>query len=224
MKKEKQSKNWRNRLIIFPRVVISIFILIIVLALPIIIISGSESFYKNRLEKSNCYEMISAHDCIDLSMNALNFLKGKETLDARYSAREQSHFQDVKLILDFAKALVAVLFVFVLAYFVLFFVIDKTEMFKTLKLAGWMIIIFFALMLIAITISFNGTFFLFHALLFPQGNWTFPFDFTILTVFPESFFVHAAFTSFLFSLGAGAIILGFGLKKKNNKMTKINKI
>ncbi|MGV8162690.1 MAG: DUF1461 domain-containing protein [Candidatus Nanoarchaeia archaeon] len=212
--KMKNIEEKKIKFLIFPRIIISLFILIIVLALPLIIISGSESFYKNRLENSDCYAMISEHDCIDLSMNALNYLKGKEALDERYSEQEQSHFADVKVILDFTKALVVALFIFVLAYFALFFYLDKEEIFKTLKLAGWMIIIVLVFLLVMISLGFQNTFFLFHALLFPQGNWTFPFDYTIIVVFSEEFFIRAAFTSFLFSLGTGAIILGMSYLKK----------
>ena len=186
----------KHKLLLFPRIIISLFILIIVLAVPLVFISSSE--------------------CFDLALNALNFLKGKTTLDSRYSNQEQSHFSDVKIIFDFTKALVFVLFIFVVIYLALFFMLDKKEIFRTLKLAGWMIIIFLGLLLLLMMLSFQGIFFFFHELLFPQGNWTFPFDSTIITVFSESFFVHAAFTSVVLSLGVGLVILGMSyfLSKK----------
>ncbi len=206
----------KSKLIIFPRVVISLFILIIVLALPLIIISGSKSFYMHRLAENDCYSMISEKDCVDLSMNVLNYLKGQGELDSRYSSSEQSHFRDVKHVLDFAKALALGLSFFVLMYLTLFFVLDKSEIYRLLRLSGIMIISFFSLLLITIAISFNGVFYLFHALLFPQGNWMFLFNSVIIIVFSEGFFVKAAIASFLFSLGTGIILLGVGLlgKKK----------
>ena len=63
-------------------------------------------------------------------MSARNYLLGKEALDPRYSEREQSHFSDVKIILDFTKALVLILFIFVFIYFTLFFMLNKNEIFK----------------------------------------------------------------------------------------------
>jgi uncharacterized membrane protein len=113
-----------------------------------------------------------------------------------------------------------VLAIFTAVYFILLFFLNKKEIFKTLRLAGWISISFIVLLLILITISFNGSFLFFHALIFPQGNWTFPFDSTIIVVFSEGFFVHAAFVSFIFSLGAGLILLGagyLGIKKSDNK-------
>jgi uncharacterized membrane protein len=204
----------KNKLIIFPRIIFSIFILIVVFILPLILISGSRSFYLHQLEKNDCYSMISKKDCIDLSMNALNYLKSGTPLDARYSSQERSHFTDVKGILDVAKALVFVLVVFIVVYLILLFFLNKQEIFKTLRLSGWIIISFMALLLTLITISFNGSFFFFHALLFPQGNWTFPFDSTIIVVFSEGFFVRAAFVSFILSLGVGVSILGISFLRK----------
>jgi integral membrane protein (TIGR01906 family) len=206
---KEQTLNYQNsKWMIFPRSVFALFILIIVLTLPLIIISSSASFYKHRLQESDCYLVMSEKDCTDLSINVLNYLKGKESLDSRYSDVEQSHFADVKNVLDFAKILVLGLSFFVLAYILLFLFLDKLEIWRTFKLAGLMTIIFFALILLMMMFSFEKVFFLFHGLLFPQGNWMFPFDSTIIVVFSEGFFVRAAFTSFLFSLGAGFLLLG----------------
>jgi integral membrane protein (TIGR01906 family) len=216
IQKEDSKKHFMDYLIYFPRIIFSVFIVLIVFISPLLIIAASKSFYQNNINE-NCFQMISEKDCKDLQMNAFNFLKGKETLDDRYSSQEKNHFYDVKLIIDFAKALILGLIIFVMMYFAVLFFFDKSEIFRTLKLAGIMSVSFILLLLVAITINFNATFFLFHALIFPQGNWTFPFDSTIITVFSEQFFVHAAVISFILSLGAGLLILGIGYLKKTGK-------
>jgi uncharacterized membrane protein len=100
-------------------------------------------------------------------------------------------------------------------YFAVLYFFDRNEIFRTLKLAGILSIAFILLLLLSIIMSFQATFFLFHALIFPQGNWTFPFDSIIIIVFSEQFFVHAAFISILMSLGAGLFILGISLLRRN---------
>ncbi|MFA6073767.1 MAG: DUF1461 domain-containing protein [Candidatus Woesearchaeota archaeon] len=218
MKKNKSERKFEKKhLIIFPRIVFSLFILMIVFIVPLIFISGSKSFYLNRLNENNCYDMISEKDCKDLALNALNYLKGKETIDSRYSVQEQGHFTDVKKILDFAKAFSLLLLIFVMVYFILFYFLDIKEIFNTLKLAGWMILSSVVLLIVLITMNFSGTFLFFHEMLFPQGNWTFPFDSVIITVFSEQFFVRAALTSFVLSLSFGLLVLGLSFLwcKKN---------
>lgn len=214
-------KSFSDYLIYVPRIIFSIFIVLIIFISPLIMIAGSKSFYQNNMNV-NCFSMISEKDCKDLQMNAFNYLKGKEKLDNRYSVQEQSHFSDVRIILDFAKQLVSVLAIFTIIYFIIFYFFDKAEIFRTLKLAGIISVSFILLLLIAIAINFNATFFLFHALIFPQGNWTFPFDSTIIVVFSEQFFVHAAVISFILSLGAGLVVLGIGYKMLNKIKNKHN--
>jgi integral membrane protein (TIGR01906 family) len=211
IQKENSKKSFTDYLIYFPRIVFSIFIVLVIFISPLLLIAGSKSFYQNNLNE-NCFSMISEKDCKDLQMNAFNFLKGKEKLDDRYSVQEKSHFADVKIILDFAGALISALMVFIIIYFIIFYFFDKAEIFRTLKLAGIFSVSFILLLLIAIAINFNATFFLFHELIFPQGNWSFPFDSTIITVFSENFFVHAAVISFILSLGMGLTIFGIGYK------------
>lgn len=207
LKEKKKVKSFLDCLIYFPRIIFSIFIFLLIFVSPLIVISGSKSFYKNNLNE-DCFQMISEKDCKDLQMNAFYYLKGKETLDSRYDTNEQSHFADVKVILDFAKSFVWILFIFTVFYFSALYFFDKKEIFKTLKLAGIISLSFILILLLSVIFNFSGTFFLFHELAFPQGNWTFPFDSTIITVFSEAFFVHAAFVSFLISLGLSIIILG----------------
>jgi integral membrane protein (TIGR01906 family) len=211
-----EKKSFVDYLIYFPRIVFSIFILLIIFISPLLMIAGSKSFYDNNLNE-NCFQMISEKDCKELQMNAFNFLKGKETLDDRYSMNEKSHFMDVKIIMDFAKALISALLIFVIIYFIILYFFDKSEIFRTLKLAGLLSVSFIFILLLAILINFNSTFFLFHAIIFPQGNWSFPFDSTIITVFSEQFFVHAAMISFILSLGAGLILLGVGYSRSKHK-------
>jgi integral membrane protein (TIGR01906 family) len=224
-KRTKLPKTLGEYLVFFPRIIFAIFLTAIIFISPLLFIAGSKSFYVNN-QNEECYEMISEKDCNDLLMSAFNYLNKNEPLDSRYSPREQSHFEDVKVILNFAKQLVFVLLIFLGIYFTIMNINNKSEIFKTLRLAGIISISFMLLLLIGIIFSFSSTFFLFHALLFPQGNWTFPFDFTILIIFPEQFFVHAAFVSFLLSLGIGLAILGFShLHKKiilKNKTIKKN--
>lgn len=210
-KMKKKSRGYKkvflDYLVLVPRIIFAVFIFVIVFVSPLIFISGSESFFRNNLNEE-CFIMISEKDCRDLQANAFEYLNDGKSLDDRYNVQEQSHFSDVKKILEFGRQLVSVLFVFTMIYFIIMYFFDRKEIFKTLRIGGIVSLSFIGLLLLFTVLSFWSTFFLFHAVLFPHGNWMFPFDSTIIVVFSEEFFVHAAFVSFFISLGVGILILG----------------
>ncbi len=66
--------------------------------------------------------------------------------------------------------------------------INLISLIQTISSISKLSIIFAILFITIIIINFNLTFTYFHYLLFPQGNWQFPYDSKLITTFPESFF------------------------------------
>jgi integral membrane protein (TIGR01906 family) len=130
------------------------------------------------------------------------------------TAAERSHMTDVKRLFDIA---------FILYIFGLGIIIGTITVFaaqklwlrfdemlaRSLRAVGWTLIGLCALGGAAALLDFTRFWALFHALLFPQGNWAFPYDSVLITLYPPSFFASFALRVFLylFATSIGFIVL-----------------
>lgn len=103
---------------------------------------------------------------------------------------EQKHLQDVKKLVVPSLRFQALLSVTSL---ILLGVLVQKNHWGLLKKVSGKVLRFtqvtFLLMIVVTVFAWNAFFTLFHQLLFPQGNWAFPFDSFLITVFPEIFWV-----------------------------------
>lgn len=124
---------------------------------------------------------------------------GLAEIPALFNTEEASHMQDVAQLIRAG----ALLFVAITAIFVYCF----RKMPSITRGGFYLLCILFAL---AIIISFDSLFMLFHLFLFPQGNWTFPADSTIIRTYPFEFFFWYAI-----SISSYAFFLGLALFCQN---------
>ena len=171
---------------------------IIAVTALLIIVSGtalesisSESIAHSLFQKHGTYSRITDADAKHHQI--IGFLGfGKEPDISFLSSDEQSHIQDVRDILD----------VFGIIYWgsVILFLFSakmlwqadktllKTRLGKALLWTGVVGIALIALLAIAVLIDFNSTFELMHKLFFPQGNWQFSMESTLIRIYPEGVF------------------------------------
>lgn len=78
-----------------------------------------------------------------------------------------------------------------------------------------------ALVLLAVwaAVDFVGFFQAFHGLLFPQGNWTFPVDSLLITMYPTNFWMGMGAVWATTTIVLSILCLGFGIRFKKNRGT-----
>ena len=120
---------------------------------------------------------------------------------------ERSHMRDVKGIFNFA-ALLLVFFLYLPLY-------EKPkEMFR--KAGKGALAIEGVILLSILTIGFTKFWDIFHNLLFPQGNFSFPVDSTLIQLYPASYFIGFIVWVFIVTLILALLpyILDNFIKKK----------
>ena len=138
--------------------------------------------------------------------NAINYLNNKEGLRSDYNNDEVSHLNDVKKVMDCLDYLFYGLLLG-LTLIITIYQKEKNKLLKLFKFGGitavsaMMIILIFSLTL------FDQTFTVFHQIFFPQGNWTFPLDSSLIQTFPLEFFIVISRNIFLQSLFWGSIFI-----------------
>ncbi len=137
--------------------------------------------------------------------NTLDYLKNKETLNLNYTANELSHLQDVKEVMR------TVDYLFYFSLLICTFLItsyqkEKSQIVKLLCYGGLSVSLTIVLLLVFTLFLFNFTFTVFHQLFFPQGNWTFPADSLLITIFPLTFFTKITIKIFLLGSFLGILV------------------
>lgn len=127
--------------------------------------------------------------------NTIHFLQGKEELRVYYTPGEISHLEDVAQAMNWLQIMFYVGVILSLAILI-YHLQEKEKLIEFLFWGGITVISVIVILTIVIGADFNAAFIIFHKLFFPQGNWTFPVDSTLVKVFPETFFIH--FSRFMF--------------------------
>ncbi len=138
--------------------------------------------------------------------NTIDYLQNKESLQLNYTTSELSHLQDVKKVMG-ATNLIFYGILFVILVILAYSFRDKKQFTRLLRWGGIATIIFVLIILLAILISFNYTFTLFHQLFFPQGNWLFSADSLLIQTFTIEFFINLSYIIFLQTLSWGIILI-----------------
>lgn len=161
------------------------------------------------------YIIINTASLTESQENTLLFLKGEENLRVHYTEEELAHLEDVAKLLRitnylFYAALVLFLGIIIHAH------LEQQDVRKFLTYGGIAGLAAMAGMLLASVVSFGMTFTLFHRILFPQGNWQFPENSALITIFPEEFFRMLSMRIFVLGIiiSMGLLSLGLFLKWK----------
>ena len=166
-----------------------------ILLANIIYVTFDEGFYHKLLEKHNSYSRFDNRETVDTTISGLiAFFTGKDSVPpAIFDDNERSHLVDVKVLLDKVRlflGVVTLLFAFYLTSTFLSPVEKRARLLalgRTLMLGGGLTLLLIAALVIA-AVNFSPFFRLFHEMFFPQGNWSFPMESTLIRLFPWEFF------------------------------------
>jgi integral membrane protein (TIGR01906 family) len=170
-------------------------ILVISLVLSVYLVSAkfvmfNEHFYQKEFYKNK----IAVKDAYEISKDITGFFNDKTELPSVFDAKEASHMQDVKNVVNKGEDFLIFLCLLniVLISFLIFYADDKTKaLSKTFIFSG---IFGLFLPLISVFFSFSNLFEKFHLIFFPQGNWMFPSSSLLIQLFPSQFFYDALIT------------------------------
>ena len=160
----------------------------------------------------------------DLTANqeeTVDFLKDKEELRLNYTNSEVSHLEDVKKVMN----LMDYLFYFSLLMvtgIITYYKRNKKRLLKLFKYGGIVTVLFIIIKSLFALISFNYAFTIFHQILFPQGNWTFPFDSLLIQTFPLEFFIEINLKILGLAFIMGSIFIGLAFYFNNVHRSKRN--
>jgi integral membrane protein (TIGR01906 family) len=128
----------------------------------------------------------------------LSYLSGPlfaENQQAFLTTEEQSHMTDVKFLFDVAFILSLVSLGILLGMIVVFTWHKMKSHFdelmsRTLRATGWSILLICFLLGAMSLLNFDRFWILFHVIIFPQGNWMFPLNSVLITLYPAEFFAR----------------------------------
>lgn len=166
----------------------------------------SQDFYKKEFVKNKVYEKINDADRI--SKELIGFYKNNNKIPEIFDESEKSHLNDVKDLINKGEILLRMLSLvnILLLSFILFK--KENELSKIMilsSISGMIVIIPF------IFLNFSGLFNRFHLIFFPQGNWQFSVNSSLIQLFPEAFFYDAAANILIIAAITFIIIMVFGL-------------
>ncbi|VVB80776.1 Uncharacterised protein [uncultured archaeon] len=123
------------------------------------------------------------------------FIRGE--MPEVFNAEEQSHLQDVKQLIRYG---------FIALLTTLLILLYCNEWKKTAK---WGTAALFAILAASAVIPFDSLFTKFHQIFFPQGNWIFAPDSTLITFYPQNFFLTYALSIAVYSVFLALLFLHF---------------
>ncbi|MBD3156101.1 MAG: TIGR01906 family membrane protein [Candidatus Aenigmarchaeota archaeon] len=210
--------------------------IIIIISLPLILISMNVKILLNpsyleweySKEKFPESELLIDIERLELSKDVLSYIKGESNdsilRDTRlFNEREISHLSDVRILVGETDYLG--LFSFLILILSIFFLIsrgvEKYQIVSYLFNAAVTTLIFVSLFSIVSTIDFNFLFIGFHKIFFPQGNWSFHSQDTLIQLYPAKFWFDSSFLIIvLFLIESSVLSLGFFLLRTKIKKEK----
>ena len=160
-------------------------------------------------------------------INVYEFLVYQKQLDSAFTINEASHMHDVRILFNAFRFLSFIFLSLIFVYVYLIFKISNSKnkrrgnfsgkyvlvelsiFLKKLKYSIFISLGFFVFLLFFVLFNFSSSFTMFHFIFFPQGNWIFPFDSLLISLFPQYFFMGVAKKIFLLSLIVISSILVF---------------
>lgn len=189
-------KNWLKKIII---AIGTASIIVVILFSPLIAYIFNLNYYLGLYEKNGVYASIEKEDAVRLTEDLFGFFKENKAFkpftlknDLPYfTAGEISHLEDVRIL--FNKIFLAYYISLGLAVLSVIGLIEKNgkKFLKNISLLLILpsaILIFFLLLLFLFSQNFLPLFDKFHYIFFPQGNFAFPEDSTLITLLPLGFF------------------------------------
>lgn len=210
----------------------SFFLFLIILFGSFSLIFNYKSLYYSEYQKNGVYTDISERNDInitesksyvkDVTENIFSFFKGQEELKY-FSDEEKSHMKDVKFVVSGINFIYysSALF-FIILFFIIYFLTKPDKLLfierlsKIVYYGSLSSLIFLITIFLWSVFSFETLFYLMHLILFPQGNWMFPADSLLITLFSERFFFDFALRIFVYAIFQSGIffLIGYWLRKQ----------
>jgi integral membrane protein (TIGR01906 family) len=165
------------------------------------------------MHQQSLYAHITAPAQQQENARILSYLNGppftQHTLDFLTPA-EASHMSDVKRLFDAMFITYLVCLGILIGILIIFAAQRLWHHFdellgRSLRAVGWTLVGACLLFGLAAMLDFPRSWVLFHAVLFPQGNWAFPADSILITLYPGAFFSQFVLRVLLYLFLAGAI-------------------
>lgn len=126
------------------------------------------------------YLLLDNQDAVQPTRQLLQYFEHKAEMPAIFATDEQAHLADVKHLLSYTYYILELL-----AIIVTFCMLDNWR-----KVIKWGSALLALLLLFTFFIPFDVFFTNFHKIFFPQGNWMFSADSTLITFYPTAFFMQ----------------------------------
>ena len=207
-------KNWLRKLIIS---IGTISIIVVILFSPLLFYIFNSNYYQALYEKNGVYGYIDKEDTVKLTGQLFDFFKDNKEFKPfllknnlpYFTQSEISHLEDVRVL--FNKIFLAYYICLGLTIVSIALLIEKNKKkflknMSVLLIIPSAILIFLLLILFLFGQNFLPLFDKFHTIFFPQGNFAFPADSTLITLLPLGFF-----TDFFEKLVISASIISFAL-------------
>ena len=120
----------------------------------------------------------------------ISYIQGGEEYHSELTGNERAHLEDVKKLISISYCLfyAAILLTAVLSYFPY----KSKDLKRSLNLGAVSCIAITLIVSALISINFQSAFITFHKILFTNDLWLLPADSTLITIFPEKFFIKFA--------------------------------
>ncbi len=184
----------------------SICIFLVLLLGPLVVISNYPGTYYESLEYRAVDELEDPYSYMD---EVVNFLFGTGELKS-FEEDEANHMKDVKNLITIG--LLIILFCCLIIFNYLLLSKDWSVFVK--PSLGVLIIGFF--IIIGVLLNFDFLFSYFHKIFFPMGNYAFPQDSLLITLFPPEFFYKKSIEIFLYTSILSVFTFLFGYYKRTS--------
>lgn len=206
--------------------ILTISIIIFIILTATLLTALNKNNLQDKMQKAGSYKTLGQEKAEHLLDNTLNFLNNEEPLTNNFTQKEQSHMKDVKNIFNAIRWIELTTFILIIIISARLITKKQTkQLIKSIKQSTTIILLTATTILLLILLNFQQTFNLFHKIFFPQGNWAFPYNSTLITLFPQEFFVSISTQIFLLIIGISITLLGASIllshpKKKTQQKNK----
>ncbi|MCE5330417.1 DUF1461 domain-containing protein [bacterium] len=174
-------------------------IIIVIVFSPFLYYVFNLNFYTSLYEKNDVYKSIDRQDAIKLTEDLFNFFKYRQEFQPfilknnlpYFTNDETSHLNDVRIIFNKIFLTYYICLGLSVVFIIILFERNIRSYLKNISLLLILpsaILIFLLIILYFFSQNFISLFDKFHLVFFPQGNFAFPEDSTMITLLPLNFF------------------------------------
>ncbi|MFH1399817.1 MAG: DUF1461 domain-containing protein [Candidatus Woesearchaeota archaeon] len=189
----------KRRLVLTLLVISTVYLIV---CINLFLVMFNLGLYQQEFEKLHTYEKIANADAVALDM--IKYLKSESAIitSGAFTKNEVDHLRDVRIIVQRLQILSVIMLL-------IWGGVVFRRNFKILASAMVYSGIFLVMLIAALFLmanNFEWLFVKFHLIFFPQGNWMFSNESSLIRLFPKQFFVDM-FTNILLRVLVCSVIL-----------------